>query len=76
MIRRERLIVTLARALMHAPMPAPDVTREQIASAAPIVRLVEDPLRCRCPECQRLDALHPGEGYQLALFPRLPVHNA
>lgn len=24
--------------------------------------------RCRCPECKRLDAEFPGEGYQLALF--------
>jgi len=26
-------------------------------------------LRCRCPQCLVLDAQHPGEGYQLALFP-------
>jgi hypothetical protein len=25
-------------------------------------------LRCLCPECLRLDARHPEEGYQLALF--------
>lgn len=26
-------------------------------------------LRCRCPECLILDVRHPGEGFQLALFP-------
>lgn len=26
-------------------------------------------LRCRCPQCLVLDARHPGEGFQLALFP-------
>lgn len=24
---------------------------------------------CPCPECRRLDAEFPGDGYQLALFP-------
>lgn len=66
MIRRERLIVTLSRALVQAYAQAPAAA---IMSAAPIVRLVEDPLRCRCPECLQLDLLHPGEGYQLQLFP-------
>ncbi len=26
-------------------------------------------LRCLCPECLRLDARFPSEGFQLALFP-------
>ncbi len=29
-------------------------------------------LRCRCPECLTLDAAHPREGFQLALFPYRP----
>jgi hypothetical protein len=33
-----------------------------------IVRPAEDFGRCACPECKRLDAAFPGEGYQLALF--------
>lgn len=28
--------------------------------------------RCRCPECLRLDAEFPNEGYQLALFRYVP----
>lgn len=30
---------------------------------------ISDPLRCWCAACRVLDARHPGEGYQLALFP-------
>lgn len=32
-----------------------------------------DLLRCRCPTCLLLDAQHPGEGFQLALFPYRPA---
>lgn len=32
-----------------------------------------DLLRCRCPVCLVLDAQHPGEGFQLALFPYRPT---
>jgi len=36
-----------------------------------VVRLdpISDPARCWCSGCRVLDARHPGEGYQLALFP-------
>lgn len=39
-----------------------------LTEPAPIVRQVEDPLRCRCPECVMLDRMFPWQGYQLALF--------
>lgn len=32
-----------------------------------------DLLRCRCPVCLGLDAAHPGEAFQLALFPYRPT---
>lgn len=69
MIRRERLITTLARAIVQAYSQAPAAPPAAFTPPAPIVRMVEDPLRCRCPECLQLDLLHPGEGYQL----RLPI---
>jgi hypothetical protein len=36
-----------------------------------IIRLdpISDPARCWCAACRVLDARHPDEGYQLALFP-------
>jgi hypothetical protein len=36
--------------------------------APAIIAPSEDFGRCTCPTCKRLDAKHPGEGYQLALF--------
>lgn len=69
MIRRERLIATLARAIVQASSQAPAAPPAAFVPPAPIVRVVQDPLRCRCPQCLQLDLLHPAEGYQLALFP-------
>lgn len=47
-----------------------------VASTPPPAIIVQaerfDVLRCRCPECLRLDALYPNEGYQLALFAYRP----
>jgi hypothetical protein len=61
------------RALLAAlgdPLPTrPEPTRTAIVQRADRFEL----LRCRCPECLALDALHPGEGYQLALFPYRPA---
>lgn len=68
MIRGARLSRAMARALASSGLPASiDPYRQKMLK--PIVRVVKDPLRCRCPECLQLDLLHPGEGYQLALFP-------
>lgn len=39
-----------------------------MTAEAAIVRPAEDFGRCTCPECKRLDAAFPDEGYQLALF--------
>lgn len=40
---------------------------ERPAYLAEVRRVLE--MRCPCPTCVRLDKRHPGEGYQLALFP-------
>lgn len=64
MIRSTLLTINLARAVAGV-----DLVARAPAVPAPIVRQVEDPLRCRCPECLALDAQFPTEGYQLALFP-------
>jgi len=62
MIRHLRL-AALARKLVPIEAALP------VTDRAPLVRLAEDPMRCRCPECLALDVMHPGEGYQLFLFP-------
>lgn len=69
MIRGARLARTMARALRSAAVPAAIDPYRARPWTPPVVAPAEDPLRCRCPECLMLDALHPGEGYQLALFP-------
>lgn len=48
---------------------APVETWRPPTEPASIVIQVDDPLRCRCPECLVLDVLFPREGYHLALFP-------
>ncbi|PTR08650.1 MULTISPECIES: hypothetical protein [unclassified Novosphingobium] len=57
----------LARALHSTALP--DLGGKPPAPPVPIIRLAEDPLRCRCSECLALDIAFPGQGYQLALFP-------
>jgi len=50
MIRGARLAFRIARAIAGADLGGPEPS-----SPAPIVRQVEDPYRCRCPECLALD---------------------
>lgn len=69
MIRGALLARTMARALRSAAVPPAIDPYRARSWTPPVVAPVEDPLRCRCPECLMLDAQHPGEGYQLALFP-------
>mgnify|MGYP000028130580 CR=1 FL=1 len=61
---RRALLAALAKP--SAPQPLP--VRTAIVQQADRFEL----LRCRCPECLALDALHPREGFQLALFPYRP----
>lgn len=51
-----------ARVRPADPEPLPAITQE-----------VEQFGRCTCPTCRELDLRHPGEGYQLALFPYRPA---
>lgn len=43
--------------------------RPNFATRTAYVQQMDQPLRCRCPECLSLDARFPTEGYQLALIP-------
>lgn len=65
--------MSLSRQLRRAARSlTPQQARRQaiaFASLPAIVREMDEPGRCHCPQCLMLDAMHPGEGYQLALFP-------
>lgn len=43
--------------------------RPNFTTRTAYVQQMDQPLRCRCPECLSLDARFPTEGYQLALIP-------
>ncbi|WP_408591195.1 hypothetical protein [Novosphingobium sp.] len=68
MIRAARLARTMAQALRGAAVPTAIDPHRARPWTAHIVAPAEDPLRCRCPECLMLDAMYPGDGYQLALL--------
>lgn len=62
---RRALLAALARPTVAQPVPVRAATVRQADRF--------ELLRCRCPECLALDAAHPGEGFQLALFPYRPT---